>query len=826
MFQRHALRGVGALAVIATVAAGRALADHQEGHTLPPVTVEAPKPRAARAKKPQHSVVASRATRPAANSRQELPRVIVETAGRGPASVGVPPIKQRYQLPQTSESASGERIREQVNIVDTQDAVKYFPSLFVRKRNYGDNQSVLATRTSGLGASARSLIYADDILLSSLIANNNTLGVPRWGLVAPEEIKRVDFLYGPFSAAYPGNSEGGVLLITTRMPDKFEMTAKQTEAFQTFSQYNTKGTYRTDQTSASIGDRQDRFSYFISGNYQNSYSQPLAWVTNAATTSNPSGIPAGTTGAIAQSGRVPGTIANVVGAGGLLHTEQANIKGKFAYDVTPWVTATYTVGLWTNDQDSAVQTYLRNISNGAPTFGNVAGFANNNYIWDQTHLANALSLKSDTKGVFDFDISASRYDYLQDIQRNPFSVLPNSASFTPYGKIARLDGTNWMNGDAKGIWRPGDVHEVSFGFHADRYELNNPTYQTPNWSGGPDQTGTLYSDGLGKTRTLALWAQDAWQFAPNWKLTTGVRLEDWRAYDGFNLFTQTNNTVGSPANGNITASQAQFQPDIGASRASPKLSLAYEPSKQWLVTASIGQATRFPTVAELYQAVTGSNGVITIPNANLKPEDVLSEEIAIERRFADGKVRLSVFNENSRNTLISQLVALNGSTSNTGSVTTNVDKTRTSGVELAAQKDNVLIDRLEVFGSITWADARIVSDPSFIGTNGSTANGKRIPNIPEWRVTSGMTYRPDDLWSYTVAMRYASKQYSTLDNTDTVKNVFQAFDSYLVVDLRAQRKVTDNVTAGFGIDNVNNAKYTLFHPFPQRTYVADVRVKF
>lgn len=820
MFQRHAFSGVGALVVFAAIAADRAYADHEPGHVLPPVTVDAPKPRAAvRPKKPQSTNAAAQRTRPAAASRQQLPRVVVETAGRGPASAGTPPIKQRYQLPQTSESATGERIREQVNVVDTQDAIKYFPSLFVRKRNYGDNQSVLATRTSGLGASARSLIYADDILLSSLIANNNTLGVPQWGLVAPDEIKRIDFLYGPFSAAYPGNSEGGVLLITTRMPDKFEFTTKQTEAFQTFNRYDTKGTYRTDQTSVSIGDRQDRFSYFISGNYQNSYSQPLAWVTSATT-------PSGTTGTIPQSGRVPGTVANVVGAGGLLHTEQANIKGKFAYDITPWMTATYTVGLWNNNQDSAVQTYLRSTANGAPTFGNVAGFASNNYTWDQTRLANAVSLKTDTKGLYDFDLSVSRVDFLQDIQRNPFSVLANSASFTPYGKIARLDGTNWTNGDAKFIWRPNDAHNVSAGFHGDLYDLENPTYQTANWSGGPDQTGTLYSNGTGKTRTLALWAQDAWRFAPDWKLTTGVRFEDWRAYDGFNLFTQTNNTVGSPANGNITGSKSQFQPEQSSSKVSPKLSLAYEPSKEWLVTASIGQASRFPTVAELYQAVTGSNGVVTIPNANLKPEDVLSEEIAIERRFIDGKVRLSVFNENSRNTLISQLVALNGSPTNTGSITTNVDKTRTTGVELAAQKDNVLIDRLEVFGSITWADARIVSDPSFIGTNGSTATGKRIPNIPEWRVTSGMTYRPDDLWSYTVALRYASKQYSTLDNSDTVKNVFQAFDSYTVVDLRVQRKVTDNVTASFGIDNVNNAKYTLFHPFPERTYVADVRVKF
>ena len=197
----------------------------------------------------------------------------------------------------------------------------------MRKRNNGDTQPTLATRTSGVGASARSLVYADDILLSSLIANNNTIGAPRWGLVAPEEIQRVDFLYGPFAAAYPGNSLGGVLLITTRMPEKFEITTKQTEAFQTFDHYKTKGTYRTDQTSVTVGDKKDNFSYFISGNFQNSFSQPLAWITSTTT-------PAGTSGAIPQLNKL-GAPANVVGAGGLLHTEMANVKGKFAWDITP-----------------------------------------------------------------------------------------------------------------------------------------------------------------------------------------------------------------------------------------------------------------------------------------------------------------------------------------------------------------------------------------------------------------------------------------------------------------------------------------------------------
>jgi iron complex outermembrane receptor protein len=115
---------------------------------------------------------------------------------------------------------------ESVNVVNTEDALKYLPSLVVRKRRIGDQQAPLATRTSGLGQSARSLIYADGYLLSSLIGNNNSSASPRWALVTPEEIERIDVMYGPFSAAYPGNSMGAVVEISTRMPQQLEAGAK------------------------------------------------------------------------------------------------------------------------------------------------------------------------------------------------------------------------------------------------------------------------------------------------------------------------------------------------------------------------------------------------------------------------------------------------------------------------------------------------------------------------------------------------------------------------------------------------------------------------
>ena len=146
------------------------------------------------------------------------------------------------------------------------------------------------------------------------------------------------------------------------------------------------------------------------------------------------------------------------------------------------------------------------------------------------------------------------------------------------------------------------------------------------------------------------------------------------------------------------------------------------------------------------------------------------------------------------------------------------------GVELSAEKDNVGIKGLQLFGSVTYVDSRILSDPSWAGidplTNQpTTVVGKRVPFVPDWRAKFGVTYRPNESWAYTVAARYSGKQYSTLDNTDRVSHVYRAFDNFFVVDMKVHYNATKNFSFDFGIDNLFNEQYFLFHPFPGRTFV-------
>lgn len=704
----------------------------------------------------------------------------------------------RYQFPQTIESVTAKSLVETVNVVDTEDAVKYLPSLFVRKRNYGDTQPVLATRTWGVNASARSLVYADGVLLTALVANNNTLGAPRWGLVAPEEIARIDVLYGPFAAAYAGNSMGAVMEITTRMPRKFEASVSQTEAWQDFNQYGTHQTFRTSQTAATLGDRVGDLSWWFSFNHQDSHSQPLSYVTAAAQ-------PAGTTGGYSERNKL-GTTANVYGASGLLHTVMDNAKIKLAYDLTPTFHAAYTYGFWSNDGHAGVESYLRTAA-GNQTYGGQAGFGSGQYTLQQQHGMHSLTLKTTTEGTWDWEAVFTRYSVDHDIQRTPNTVGAGT-SLPTAGRVTLLEGTGWNTLDLKAIWRTDDrSHEASFGYHHDRYELANVTWNTGNWATGRNFT-TRVTEGDGKTETHALWVQDVWKLTPGSKATLGGRWEQWRAFDGYNY--------------NSTGNTSVRQPTIEASRFSPKASVSLEAAPEWLITTSVGKAYRFPTASELYQLVT-AGAVASVPNPNLKPENVTSTELALEQSLPAGRVRLSLFNEDVSDALIGNTTIINGINT---TVTVNVDKVRSTGFELAAQQSDALFHGLDLSGSVTYAYSKIISNPTWRSTTGSTSTGKFSPYVPDWRATVTATYRSSEKLSTTVAARYSGRVYSTLDNSDAHGDTYQGFEGFFVVDAKVRYQLDPHWVASVGVDNLNNHKYFLFHPFPQRTLVANLKYNY
>lgn len=739
------------------------------------------------------------------------PAVDAPTKNLGVVTItGGQPTSLPTQIPTTMEGVTREQIEQTVNATDSEDALKYFPSLLVRKRYIGDyNHAILSSRASGTGNSARSAVYADGILLSNYLGNGvgGLSFPPRWGLVTPEEIDRVDVMYGPFSAAYPGNSVGAVVDYVTRMPTRFEAHAKVGFVVQPFELYSTHDTYQAWQTSASVGNKNGDWSWWLNFNHTDSHGQPLTFATSATAPAAP------ITGAVAGLDN-KGAPWFILGTGTEYHTQQDHFKVKLAYDITSTVRAAYTLGVWINDSEGRPATYLRDAA-GQPFYTSGSAFALTHE--SLTHLMHGLSVKSQTKGVFDWEVAASLYDYDKDLNRRngAANALPAAATGGA-GTIADGSGTGWTNLALKGIWRPGrgghagvagikDEHIVDFGFQRDVYTLS---YRTSNIAGNwiSDPAGTLASNVGGRTRLQSLYAQDAWAFAPRWKTVLGVRAERWSAYDGITHF---------------SAASSISHPSRKETFISPKGALSYQWSDSTVLKASAGRAVRMPTVGELYGATSTTNSQF-INDPNLKPEKSWTTELSAERDFGNGLLRTTLFAEDTRDSLYTQRIvdpALGTSISRVQ----NVRRIKTTGVEVAWNGSDVFTKGFDLNASVTYAHSRIQENDGFVVTPGDTL-GKWQPNIPQWRATALGSYRWNPQWTTSVGVRYSGKQFRTLDNSDVNGFTYQGVSKFLTADLRVRYQISKQWSAAFGIDNLNNDKYWNFHPYPQRSYSAELKV--
>ncbi len=715
---------------------------------------------------------------------------------------------QKHQA--TVETFDKEQIQNNVNAATAAQTLKYLPSIQVRERFIGDRNGIIATRTVGTLSSAQSMLYADGVLLSNLLGNSFAYP-PRWGMVSPEEIESISMMYGPFSSIYAGNSFGGVMSIKTRMPTKFEAHANVQGILQNYEMYGTDERYTGQHLSASIGDKVGDFSFWLGVDHLDNEGHPMAFTTATSTSGGGGTV---VTGAF-QDTDVKDRDRIVFGANSIEETRQDQLKFKGAYNITPTLTASYTLGLWDFDGETAVDSYLKDASgntvyNGAVTLDgnnyNVSGFRLAES--EGFHVMQALDLKTDTKGFFDWQLTLSDYDYQKD-----FRNRSGRGNVNPYidrsGQAADLSGTGWTVFDARSTFRP-NAHEIDVGYHIDNYELKSKTYDTADWS--VFKKGALDSAAKGKTQTQALFVQDKWQINPQWALTSGLRGEYWQAKDG-----QQQASSGAVINYD-NQSETKF---------SPKVSLSFEPVPEWGFRASFGQAYRFPTVTELYQLLDDGAGFVqNIPN--LKPEEVIATELTAERRFANGLIRMSLFNEEKYDALLRQTLVTGsaipygaGTCTNARgcTFTQNVDHIRTTGVEFATDWQDVFVNGLDLMGSLTLTDAEIIKNDAAPDTEGNQSL-----RIPHSMFKAVATYRQGDNLTYSLAARYSGRQHSSLDNSDVNRDTFGGVSKFFIVDIKANYKFAKHWTASAGVDNLNDYKAYVYHPYPQRT--GYVQVKF
>lgn len=732
----------------------------------------------------------------AAASDAEKPTETIIVVGQRDAPITV--------VPRGLSVSLGKADFEAVNAINVEDLMKYAPNFFVRKRFAGDDNAVVALRGANTVQSARTIVMVDGFLVSNFLGNSFSFS-PKWNVVGPADVRQFDIVYGPYSARYGGNSMGGVVSVTTEEP-------KQTGAYlnaqtmimpfeeygfdETFTGYSLEGggTYV-----AMDGKLRLRAGFRRFDNVGQSMTYNLltpASGTAAATT---------VTGAFAD----PELATPVFGAASPVDVVQNQVRVRVAYDFAPGWTADAMLFGWTTDQTLAdTRTFLRD-ANGSPVGQGRVRF--NNQIWNATGLTSSEFERTEylaglklTGTLAGWDMRTNLSRYWMPIWNTKTSRDYLTGQSNGAGTYQVQDNPGWYTADITFDQSFGK-HNVGFGLTANLYETAQNTFNTTNWSAASGRT--FASSTAGKTESLGLWVEDAIDLTDTVTLTLGGRYDRWRAFDG------------SIARQSGSLLLADTYPTRTDSAFSPKASIQAEVVEGLVVQLSLGSATRFPTVGELFQGRIDDITREIDPQSfdpNLRPER--STDITVMGRGQLGPVQItaSAFYQDVEDAIFS-FSGLN----QFGTVISsfkNVDLVTQSGVELIFEAKDLWLDGLDMNVSISKMDATTVRNLS----NPETV-GNRFPRIPEWRSSGNLRYKISPKWRASLGWRQATTPTSDLFGREGSVYGFQT--EYFFLDTRLTYDMTDKVQLNLGVDNINNDQAYVSHPLPQRTFVFDVKLK-
>jgi iron complex outermembrane recepter protein len=708
-------------------------------------------------------------------------------------------------LPVAVANDSVERSQlDATNLTNADDALRYAANFQIRKRYLGDQNGSPAARATTGPQSARTLVLVDGIPISNLLGSGFAFS-PRWGMIAPDEIESVDIMYGPYSALYSGNTLGAGVFFTTRMPREFEASVGTLGGYQRFHGYETEHDLTSWQLDASIGDRRGDFAWAIYANTFDVEGQPGNFLT--VPVANGSTTLAGTpvTGGIRQIDSA-GIDRWLFGSTGIFNDKASLLKGKAEWNIDDstrlFVTAAF------RDHFSDIRdpdTYLRNAAGQEIRSGRVSmggrsfsldnlGLAIQRQITNTEDVLYGATLQKRFSPSLALEASVSRFDILAADQRTSYVFQD------PAGQINVTDDQGWQNAALRMVWEPSTFLQraVIGGDYAD-YWTQNSVYASPNFRAGAQ--GALSERNRGQAQLAALFTEARFALADNLDLTAGLRWEDWKASDGLR----------------VSGALSLTYPERSESHLSPKVILTWRPAENWSLEARAAEAYRFPTVAELFQS-RSTGGALIQSDPNLKPEHAKDVDISVTRQFAfasgqRGKMTVSLYRENIRDVLFNQFNAFTLATYNQ-----NVDRVSTQGVEAYAALFGMMDGKFDLDFSLSHQSSEIKANAGQPATV-----GKEFPRIPNWRGKLLATYRPLDRLSASVGLRYEGKQYNDLLNTDDRSGGFGYMSEYLMVDVKAQYQVNDNLTASIGVDNLTDRAAYYFHPFPMRTVFASLR---
>jgi len=403
-----------------------------------------------------------------------------------------------------------------------------------------------------------------------------------------------------------------------------------------------------------------------------------------------------------------------------------------------------------------------------------------------------LKLESDSNAAFTWRLDG--YGVQSD-----YASTFSSVNATRSSEVLVLDQyavpSTTLGGGWRGTWQTPDTGAVTLG--TDWIGIHGRTQERVIFAGADRIAG-------GRQLLGGLYAEHDWQLADRWHWQSGLRLDYWRSYKGYN----------QPPN----AAREEF-PDRERLIFNGRAGLSREIGDHLVARSAVYQAFRVPTLNELYRPFqVGAD--LTQSNATLDPERLIGAEIGLDYSpNAALELRNTVFFNTVRNPILNVTV---GTTPAGGQLRQrrNIEETRVYGweSELRMQPAN----EWSAFLRYGFTDARVqrASDqPALVG--------KRLAQVPRHVITVGTTHQWWDAGpEITFQARWSDAQFEDDLNQ-------RRLGSYPLLDVSMQQRINDNATIFIAMENLLDQRYPdgitgngLVTEGRPRSYQAGVRFQF
>jgi outer membrane receptor for ferrienterochelin and colicins len=297
----------------------------------------------------------------------------------------------------------------------------------------------------------------------------------------------------------------------------------------------------------------------------------------------------------------------------------------------------------------------------------------------------------------------------------------------------------------------------------------------------------MYGDGFRdgtsqKHRQVAVFAEDSWEFHPQFTATAGGRYDDHNIFGG------------------------QF---------SPRVYLNYRPTEQWTVKGGISTGYKAPKPNQLFPGITGFGGQGVSPfvgTPDLQPETSINYELAAYYNGDAFSGNITLFYNDFKDKIINQDNLPNCETSAAGvpcvdigpgwaelgynqfTQAANVDKSETRGVELAAKYE--FTDAISLNANYTYTDSEVKS--------GRDA-GLPLVSTPEHMLNATLNWQVLDALSLQLISEVRGERFRGTANIsgpsgpETIKQFYKAYELF---HLGARYQYSEQLSFSARINNL------------------------